>query len=126
MRDTATLFTLDNAFVVITDYERYSVVLSWDYETHDAPKIIAKEGSPDSGSLNDDAKKKGIDILNFLTSNNIMSSKNEVRRVILNKGLKINDLVLGIDKKFLELKDFNEKISKISFGKKRHYQVKII
>ena len=70
--------------------------------------------------------KKGIDILNFLTSNNIMSSKNEVRRVILNKGLKINDLVLGIDKKFLELKDFNEKISKISFGKKRHYIVKII
>ena len=69
---------------------------------------------------------KGINLLNFLTSNNIMSSKSEVRRAILNKGLKINDQVLDNEKKFLELKDFREKISKISFGKKKHYIIKII
>ena len=66
MRDTAIMFTLNDAFVVITDYERYSVVLSWDYETHDAPKVIAKEGDTDTDtdtdSLYDYAKKKGIDI----------------------------------------------------------------
>ena len=68
----------------------------------------------------------GIDLLNFLTSNKIMSSKNEVRRAILNKGLRINDQILDNNKKFLDLKDFKEKISKISFGKKRHYIIKII
>ena len=68
----------------------------------------------------------GIDLLNFLTSNKIMSSKNEVRRAILNKGLRINDQVLDNNKKFLESNDFHEKISKISFGKKRHYVIKII
>ena len=47
MKDTASLFTLNDAFVVITDYERYSVVLSWDSETHDAPKVIAKKGDAD-------------------------------------------------------------------------------
>ena len=60
----------------------------------------------------------GIDLLNFLTSNKIMSSKNEVRRAILNKGLRINDQILDNNKKFLDLKDFKEKISKISLEKK--------
>ena len=44
MENTTSQLELDDAFVVITDYERFSVVLSWDYETHDAPKVIAKEG----------------------------------------------------------------------------------
>ena len=62
MKDTASLLTLNDAFVVITDYERYSVVLSWDSETHDAPKVIAKNGDADTGYIYDYAKKKGIDI----------------------------------------------------------------
>ena len=61
MKDIARLFSLNDAFVVTTDYERYSIVLSWDYETHDAPKVIAKEGDTDTDSLYDYAKK-GIDI----------------------------------------------------------------
>ena len=62
MENTAPQFELDDAFVVITDYERYSIALSWDCETHDAPKVIAKEGDAGSGSLNEYAYKKGIDI----------------------------------------------------------------
>ena len=69
---------------------------------------------------------KGINLLNFLTNHKIMSSKNEVRRAILNKGLRINDQVLENNKKFLESKDFHEKISKITYKKKRHYIIKII
>ena len=62
MENTASQLELDDAFVVITDYERYSVVLSWDYETHDAPKVIAKERGAGSDSLCEYANKKGIDI----------------------------------------------------------------
>ena len=53
---------LDNALVVITDYKRYSIALSWDCETHDAPKVIAKEGDVGSQALNEYANKKGIDV----------------------------------------------------------------
>ena len=62
MENSAPQFELDDAFVVITDYERYSVVLSWDSETHDAPKVIAKEGGLSFEPLNKYAKKKSIDI----------------------------------------------------------------
>ena len=41
--------------------------------------------------LNSDNIKKGIKILDLISSNNIVSSKSEVRRLIQNKGLKINN-----------------------------------
>ena len=55
-----------------------------------------------------------------------MSSKSEIRRLIKNKGLKINNELLNDDKKIISENDFKEKILKISFGKKKHYVVKII
>jgi tyrosyl-tRNA synthetase len=70
--------------------------------------------------------KNGINFLNFLTKNNILSSKSEARRVIGNKGLKINNIVILDENKMLQLKDFNKNILKISYGKKKHYIVKII
>ncbi len=69
---------------------------------------------------------KGIKLLDFLSNNNIMSSKSEARRAINNNGLKINNIVIKDDKKTLQIGDFNSKSLKISFGKKRHYLVKII
>ena len=55
-----------------------------------------------------------------------MHSKSEARRVIANNGLKINDTLISDNKKIIRLEDFKNKVLKISFGKKRHYQVKII
>ena len=70
--------------------------------------------------------ENGIDILDFLSQNKIMSSKSEVRRIISNRGLKINNVTINEEKKLLQLNDFKDKISKISLGKKRHFIIKII
>ncbi len=69
--------------------------------------------------------EKGIKLLEFLSSNNIISSKSEARRAIDNNGIKINDILLNDTKRVLQLSDFKEKVLKISYGKKRHYIVKI-
>ena len=63
----------------------------------------------------------------MLFTNNIVTSKSEGRRAIKDNGLKINGKIITEDKKILNLDDFdNEKFVKISFGKKKHYLLKII
>ena len=68
---------------------------------------------------------KGIKILEFLSNNQIVHSKSEARRIIENKGLKINDILVDDTNKILEYEDFTNKVLKISYGKKKHYIVKI-
>ena len=68
----------------------------------------------------------GVDILDFLSLNKIMSSKSEARRAIVDKGLKINNIIVVDHKKKLQLSDFKKNILKISYGKKKHYLIKII
>ena len=70
--------------------------------------------------------KEGINILDLLFENKITSSKSEGRRIIYNNGLKINGDLIKDDKKIFQKNDFENGILKISFGKKRHYLVKII
>jgi tyrosyl-tRNA synthetase len=69
---------------------------------------------------------KGTNLLDFLSKNKIMTSKSEARRAIINKGLRINNAVIDDVNKVLQLKDFKENILKISYGKKKHYLIKII
>ncbi len=69
--------------------------------------------------------KRGINILDLLSNKKIMSSKSEARRAIANKGLKINNILIVDDKRIIEVHDFKEKTLKISFGKKKHFQLKI-
>ena len=76
--------------------------------------------------VNSEEVKKGISLINLLSVNGVMSSKSEARRAILNNGLKINDKLVGDVKRTLKSDDFEEKILKISYGKKKHYKVKII
>jgi tyrosyl-tRNA synthetase len=68
----------------------------------------------------------GINLLDFLSDHKIMPSKSEARRVIENKGLKIDNIVVIDKDKILQKTDFKNKILKISYGKKKHYLVKII
>ncbi len=70
--------------------------------------------------------KKGITLLDFLSKNKIVISKSEARRLINNKGLKINNILIVDEKKMLTENDFKDKILKISCGKKRHFLVKVI
>ena len=76
--------------------------------------------------VNFEEVKKGISLIDFLSINRIMSSKSEARRAILNNGLKINDKLVEDIKRTLKSEDFEEKILKISYGKKKHFKVKII
>jgi len=69
---------------------------------------------------------KGINLLNFLSEKRITSSKSEARRTIANNGIKINNVLVIDEKRTIELADFKDKILKISYGKKKHYLVKII
>ena len=69
--------------------------------------------------------RHGISLVDFL-SRNIISSKSEARRVISNRGVKLNNLPVEDGHKVLEFKDFNNKKLKLSFGKKKHYLIKII
>ena len=64
--------------------------------------------------------------MDLLSNKKIMSSKSEARRAIANKGLKINNILIDDDSKIIEVNDFKEKTLKISFGKKKHFQIKII
>ena len=70
--------------------------------------------------------KKGINILDFISNNKILSSKGEARRMIANKGFKIDGIVIEDEKKIIQLNDFKNNILKLSYGKKKHYLVKII
>tara|TARA_B100000242_G_scaffold58032_1_gene34629 strand:- start:7 stop:1245 length:1239 start_codon:yes stop_codon:yes gene_type:complete len=76
--------------------------------------------------VNSEEVKKGISLVDLLSLNGVMSSKSEARRAILNNGLKINDKLVGDIKRTLKSEDFEEKILKISYGKKKHFKVKII
>ena len=76
--------------------------------------------------IKSDEVEKGINILDFIANNKILPSKSEARRAIANKGFKIDDIVVDDEKKMIQLKDFKKKILKLSYGKKKHYLVKII
>ena len=69
--------------------------------------------------------KKGINILDLIANNKILSSKSEARRVIANKGFRLNDKLIDDEKKILQLKDFEKNTLKLSYGKKKHYLIKI-
>ena len=70
--------------------------------------------------------EKGIKLIDLLTENKIFPSKSEIRRVMANNGLKINNNLMNDDKKVLRPNDFKEKVLKVSYGKKKHYIIKII
>ena len=73
-----------------------------------------------------DEIKKGINILDLIVNNKILSSKSETRRVIANKGFKLNNKVIDDEKKILQSSDFKKNTLKLSYGKKKHYLIKII
>ncbi len=69
---------------------------------------------------------KGINIVDLVFENMLLSSKSEVRRVLKNNGIKVNDKVVENDKKIIGLKDFEDKNHiKLSVGKKIHLKVTI-
>ena len=70
--------------------------------------------------------EKGVNIIDFIANNKILSSKSEVRRAIMNKGFKLDDVVINDQKKILSKEDFKKNMLKLSYGKKKHFLIKII
>ena len=69
--------------------------------------------------------EKGINILDLISSNNIMNSKSEARRSVKDNAIKVNDELISDEKRNIDLKDLTEdNLIKISFGKKKHYIIK--
>ena len=69
----------------------------------------------------------GINIIDLVIASNLLSSKSEVRRMIKNKGIKINNEPVENEKYKVSLNNFNQKnFLKLSHGKKNHVIFKII
>ena len=76
--------------------------------------------------ISKDSISKGINIIDLIFQNNLSNSKSEARRVLKNKGIKINDKVIDDDKKIVGINEFEGKdYIKLSVGKKTHLKVTI-
>ena len=70
--------------------------------------------------------ESSINIIDLVSQNGLASSKSDARRILKNRGIKINDKVIEDERKIVSLKDFldNDYI-KLSVGKKTHLKVTI-
>ena len=69
----------------------------------------------------------GVNILDIDLQCKLANSKSEVRRIIKNNGLKINNEVVTDESKIINVNNFdNDNNMKVSHGKKQHVIVKII
>ena len=69
---------------------------------------------------------KGINILDLIFENGLTSSKSDARRILKNRGIKINDKVVDDEKKIISLSEFSKNhYIKLSVGKKTHLKVTI-
>ena len=76
------------------------------------------------------SKKKlseGINIIELIFQNGLVNSKSEVRRILKNNGIRVNDNVISDEKKIINMENVSKDNSiKLSIGKKNHLKVKII
>ena len=71
--------------------------------------------------------RNGINIIDLVIASNLSNSKSEVKRMIKNKGIKINNETVENDKLNVSLNNFNqENFLKLSHGKKNHVILKIV
>ena len=74
-----------------------------------------------------DLVMKGINVLDLTIQTKLSDSKSEVRRMIKNSGLKINNEIINDEKKIINQKNFDKDNNlKVSHGKKQHVIIKII
>ena len=76
------------------------------------------------------SKKKlseGINIIELIFQNGLVNSKSEVRRILNNNGIRVNDTVISDEKKIINMENVSkDSFIKLSIGKKNHLKVKII
>ena len=99
--------------------------------SEETAKKTFEEKSTGSGlpiiKINQNQIDQKIDIINLIVLSKLETSKSEIRRIINNNGVKINNAIVN-DNKFLIKNNLfnNEKALKLSLGKKRHVKVELI
>ncbi len=76
-------------------------------------------------NLNKTELAKGINIIDMVIRSNLLQSKSEVRRAIKNLGIKVNNNTVDQENSTITIKDFKDRVLKLSHGKKKHVLVKI-
>jgi tyrosyl-tRNA synthetase len=71
--------------------------------------------------------RDGVNIFDLVLLTNLANSKGEIRRMIKNNGLRINNEIVTEEAKIIHIKNFDEKGNiKVSHGKKQHIIIKVI
>jgi len=65
-------------------------------------------------------------IIEILILSKLEKSKSEIRRLIKNNGIKINNEVLNDENLKINFKDYKDNSFKLSIGKKRHFKINIV
>ena len=87
-----------------------------------------------SGSFGDDLPvvkikrekfESGLNIVELVVESKLLNSKSEVRRMIKNSGIKVNNKTIENDKILVLLSEFNNSVLKLSQGKKKHILIKL-
>ncbi len=73
-----------------------------------------------------DQVNNGLNIIDLSIKTNLFSSKSEIRRTIKNSGLKINNSTVTDESLIINVSHFENKVLKLSYGKKKHVLIKII
>tara|TARA_B100002052_G_scaffold280810_1_gene289279 strand:- start:11391 stop:12632 length:1242 start_codon:yes stop_codon:yes gene_type:complete len=69
---------------------------------------------------------KGVNIVDLIFQNGLGQSKSEVRRILKNNGIRVNDKIISDEKKIVNIDDVSENnYIKLSLGKKTHLKVKV-
>ena len=94
-------------------------------------KKTFEEGSTGAGlpivEIKQTQINQNLDIVNLILLSNLESSKSEIRRIIKNKGVKINNATIDDEKLLVTNSLFDTgKTLKLSLGKKRHIKVKLV
>ena len=98
--------------------------------SEETAKKTFEEKSTGSGlpiiKVNQNQIDQKMDIINLIVLSKLETSKSEIRRIINNNGIKINNAIVN-DNNFLIKNNLfnNEKTLKLSLGKKRHVKVKL-
>tara|TARA_Y100000591_G_scaffold326403_1_gene349003 strand:+ start:4 stop:729 length:726 start_codon:yes stop_codon:yes gene_type:complete len=97
-------------------------------KSYQQAKKIFSDNSSDEGLPNIKLKKVEIEkkkLSDIILIAKLESSKSEIKRLIKNSGIKINNLKIEEDLSFLEIKLSNKNFFKLSIGKKKHYKIEI-
>ena len=91
----------------------------------------AFSGNADSSnlpSINLDKNKINSEtsIIEILILSKLEKSKSEIRRLIKNNGIKINNEVLNDENLKINFKDYKDNSFKLSIGKKRHFKIHLV